>query len=188
MTVSKLAQNIIGSEIIKLAAEVNDKISKGEKIYNFTIGDFDPREFPIPDLLKQYIIEEYQNDQTNYPAADGVPELRKAISHLLKERGNLIYQPNEILVAGGARPFDLDLRSNRISPKTQRIDVHRVELAARGPCAHFLAQARRQYGLAAQRPEALDDDRQPDRRQQQQRDHRPAAGLHQFEHARPSGP
>ena len=46
--VSKLAQNIIGSEIIKLAAEVNEKIKQGEHIYNFTIGDFNPKIFPIP--------------------------------------------------------------------------------------------------------------------------------------------
>ena len=30
MNVSKLAENIIGSEIIKLAGEVNEKIKKGE--------------------------------------------------------------------------------------------------------------------------------------------------------------
>src|SRR3954462_408350 len=98
--VSKLAENIIGSEIIKLAGEVNEKIKQGEKIYNLTIGDFNPKEFPIPAELKQYIVDEYFNDQTNYPAADGMPELRQAISNLLKQRGNLDYKPDEILVAG----------------------------------------------------------------------------------------
>ena len=56
MKVSHLAENIIGSEIIKLAAEINEKIKQGEAIYNYTIGDFDPHEFPIPNELKQYII------------------------------------------------------------------------------------------------------------------------------------
>lgn len=104
MIVSKLAENIIGSEIIKLAAEVNEKIKQGEKIYNLTIGDFNPKEFPIPSNLKKLIIEAYTNDQTNYPAADGMLELRQAVSKLLKERGNLDYKPDEILIAGGARP------------------------------------------------------------------------------------
>ncbi|MCA0431374.1 MAG: aminotransferase class I/II-fold pyridoxal phosphate-dependent enzyme [Bacteroidetes bacterium] len=104
MIVSKLAENIIGSEIIKLAAEVNEKIKQGEKIYNLTIGDFNPKEFPIPAKLKTLIIEAYNNDQTNYPAADGMLELRQAVSVLLKERGNLDYKPDEILIAGGARP------------------------------------------------------------------------------------
>lgn len=102
--VSKLAENIIGSEIIKLAGEVNEKIKQGEKIYNMTIGDFNPKEFPIPTELKQYIVDAYFDDQTNYPAADGMLELRNAVSNLLKERGNLDYKNDEILVAGGARP------------------------------------------------------------------------------------
>lgn len=104
MKVSKIAENIIGSEIIKLAGEVNEKIKQGEKIYNFTIGDFNPKEFPIPKELKQYIVDEYFNDQTNYPAADGMLELRTAVSNLLKQRGGLDYKADEILIAGGARP------------------------------------------------------------------------------------
>src|ERR1700751_4583256 len=75
LKVSKLAENIIGSEIIKLAAEVNEKIKNGEKIYNLTIGDFNPKVFPIPAELKKMIVEAYDEDQTNYPAADGMPEL-----------------------------------------------------------------------------------------------------------------
>lgn len=105
MKVSKLAENIIGSEIIKLAGEVNEKIKQGEKIYNLTIGDFNPNEFPIPTELKQYIIEAYNANQTNYPAADGMLELRTAVSNLLKQRGNLDYKADEILIAGGARPI-----------------------------------------------------------------------------------
>jgi aspartate aminotransferase len=104
MKVSKLAENIIGSEIIKLAGEVNEKIKQGEKIYNLTIGDFNPHEFPIPMELKQFIIDEYIANQTNYPAADGMLELRNAVSNLLKQRGGLDYKNDEILIAGGARP------------------------------------------------------------------------------------
>jgi len=104
LKVSKLAENIIGSEIIKLAAEVNEKIKQGEKIYNLTIGDFNPKVFPIPAELKQEIVDAYFADLTNYPAADGMPELREAVSQLLKERGELDYKADEILIAGGARP------------------------------------------------------------------------------------
>ncbi|HXB39533.1 MAG TPA: aminotransferase class I/II-fold pyridoxal phosphate-dependent enzyme [Bacteroidia bacterium] len=102
--VSKLAQNIIGSEIIKLAAEVNEKIKQGEHIYNFTIGDFNSKIFPIPAELKKLIVEAYNDDLTNYPAADGMLELRQAVSRLLKEKGNLDYATDEILIAAGARP------------------------------------------------------------------------------------
>ncbi|MBA3662937.1 MAG: aminotransferase class I/II-fold pyridoxal phosphate-dependent enzyme [Bacteroidetes bacterium] len=104
MKVSRLAEHIIGSEIIKLAAEVNEKVKAGENIYNLTIGDFNPKEFPIPSELKQLIVDAYFADQTNYPAADGMLELRQAVSGLLKQRGGLDYKTDEILIAGGARP------------------------------------------------------------------------------------
>ena len=43
--VSEMAENLVGSEIIKLAGEVKAKIKNGEKIYNLTIGDFNPNIF-----------------------------------------------------------------------------------------------------------------------------------------------
>ena len=72
MRVSNMAENLIGSEIIKLAGEIRDRMNKGEHIYNFTIGDFNPKIFPIPAELKTEIIKAYEEDETNYPAADGV--------------------------------------------------------------------------------------------------------------------
>ncbi len=105
LTVSLMAENLIGSEIIKLAAEVNEKIKNGERIFNYTIGDFDPNIFPIPQELTDAIVEAYKNHETNYPAANGMIELRKAVSSLLNERLHLDYSPDEILIAGGARPL-----------------------------------------------------------------------------------
>jgi aspartate aminotransferase len=116
LKVSKLSENIIGSEIIKLAAEVNEKIKQGEKIYNLTIGDFNPKVFPIPAELKQAIVDEYFNDQTNYPAADGMLELREAVAKLLKERGGLNYSPGEILIACGARPVIYSIFRTLVDP------------------------------------------------------------------------
>lgn len=116
MKVSKIAENIIGSEIIKLAGEVNEKIKQGEKIYNLTIGDFNPHEFPIPAELKQFIVDEYNANQTNYPAADGMLELRTAVSILLKQRGGLDYKPDEILIAGGARPIIYSIFKALVDP------------------------------------------------------------------------
>ncbi|MFQ5335408.1 MAG: hypothetical protein ACE5DN_04975, partial [Flavobacteriales bacterium] len=65
LKVSELAENLIGSEIIKLAGEVKQKIELGEKIFNYTIGDFDPSLFPIPAELKEAIIEAYKQGETN---------------------------------------------------------------------------------------------------------------------------
>ena len=104
ISLSQLAENITGSEIIKLAADVNEKIKQGHKIYNLTIGDFNPNFFPIPSELKKQIIKAYEDNHTNYPPSDGMPDLKKAVSNLLKERGDLNYKTDEILITGGARP------------------------------------------------------------------------------------
>ena len=39
MKVSTLAENIVGSEIIKIGAEIQEKIKSGDRIHNLTIGD-----------------------------------------------------------------------------------------------------------------------------------------------------
>ncbi len=102
---SHLAEALIGSEIVRLGNEINDRIRKGEKIYNYTIGDFDPSIFPIPKELEQLIIESYQKHYTNYPPADGVLELREAVAAFLQKNENLQYSTNEILIASGGRPL-----------------------------------------------------------------------------------
>jgi hypothetical protein len=66
------------------------------------------------------------------------------------------------------------------------VDVGGVEAATAGPDADFGAEGGRDDDLAPQAPEAFDDDGQRDHRQQQQRDHRPAARFHQFQHAQSS--
>jgi aspartate aminotransferase len=104
LRIAQMAESLIGSEIIKLAAEINEKIRNGEQVFNLTIGDFNPKVFPIPSGLKQAIIEAYQNDETNYPAADGMADLRKAVANLIAQRQGLQYAENEFLIAGGARP------------------------------------------------------------------------------------
>ena len=105
LRVSHMAENLIGSEIIKLAGEIRERMAQGERIYNFTIGDFDPNIFPIPAELKQLIIEAYQANETNYPAADGIAPLRKEICRITEQWQGLKYAENEVLVAGGARPL-----------------------------------------------------------------------------------
>lgn len=103
--VSVKAATLIGSEIIKLGSEISQKIKEGHQIYNLTIGDFNPEIFPIPEALQQYIIEAYTARQTNYPAAEGMPELKQSIIQFISKYEHLDFADNEVLVAGGGRPI-----------------------------------------------------------------------------------
>lgn len=121
LSVSRMGETLVGSEIIKQAAEVNEKIKQGEKIYNLTIGDFDPNIFPIPHQLEKLIIEAYQNKQTNYPAANGIAELRKAISSFIKKQQGLEYSTEEILITAGARPAIYAIYQTLLDPEDKVI-------------------------------------------------------------------
>ncbi len=103
--VSELAEHLIGSEIIRIAGEINTRIAQGEKIHNLTIGDFSPAVFPLPDRLRELIQQAYGEGLSNYPPANGVLELRQAISAYLQRVQGLAYGADDILVAGGARPL-----------------------------------------------------------------------------------
>ena len=102
---SHLAETLIASEIVKLGAIVKEKIASGDHIYNYTIGDFDSKEFPIPEELKENIINAYTEGFTTYPAADGELDLRKAVLSFVEKNQGLKYGTNEILIACGGRPL-----------------------------------------------------------------------------------
>jgi len=105
MKLSHLSETLIGSEIVKLGGEIREKIRQGERIYNFTVGDFDPSIFPIPKELEDAIVDAYRKHFTNYPAAEGNLDLREAIHSFIKDEEGLDYGTGEILVSSGGRPL-----------------------------------------------------------------------------------
>jgi aspartate aminotransferase len=105
MKLSHLSHTLIGSEIVKLGGEIRERIRKGERIYNFTVGDFDPKIFPIPKELEDGIVEAYRNHFTNYPLGEGNLDLREAVSAFAKQYQGLEYNTDEILIASGGRPL-----------------------------------------------------------------------------------
>jgi aspartate aminotransferase len=102
---SALARGMVGSEILKVAAEIRSLTEKGREICNLTVGDFSPREFPIPKMLAQLIEDALRAGETNYPPSDGVKELRLAVLEFFKERLGLSYPLESTLIACGARPL-----------------------------------------------------------------------------------
>ncbi len=116
MNISKIANTLEGSEIIKIAGEINELKRQGHQIANLTIGDFDSNIFPIPEKLTENIMEAYRSNQTNYPPAEGVASLRESISAFLKTNFGLDYGANQIQVSGGSRPLIYGLYMSLIDP------------------------------------------------------------------------
>jgi len=102
---SHLAENLIGSEIIKIGGQLNARIAAGDKIANLTIGDFDPKVFPLPEAYVNEIITAYREGHTNYPQANGMEVLRKEVARLIERKQGIAYTKDEVLIASGGRPL-----------------------------------------------------------------------------------
>jgi aspartate aminotransferase len=113
---SGLARGLVGSEILKVAAEIRTLADKGKQICNLTVGDFSPKEFPIPKKLAQLIEDALRAGETNYPPADGVKELRQAVIRFFSERLGLTYPLENTLIACGARPLIFAAYASVVDP------------------------------------------------------------------------
>jgi aspartate aminotransferase len=102
---SKLARGLIGSEVLRIAAEIRALIAEGQPVCNLTVGDFDPKEFRPPERLISGIQKALQAGHTNYPPSNGVLELRQAVAAFYQRTFGLEYPVESVLVAGGARPL-----------------------------------------------------------------------------------
>lgn len=101
---STMAGALIGSEILKIAADIRTLVAQGKKVCNLTVGDFNPNQFPIPERLQQAVLKALEHHETNYPPANGMLELRHALQRYYQRELGLRYPLDSFLVAGGARP------------------------------------------------------------------------------------
>jgi aspartate aminotransferase len=92
------------SMILRIVWQVRDLVASGHKVLNLTIGDFDPKQYPIPKEIQEEVTKAYRDGYTNYPPADGALELREAIDELYQRNFGLRYGPDAIVIGSGARP------------------------------------------------------------------------------------
>jgi aspartate aminotransferase len=104
-SLSDLARGVIGSEILRIAAEIRALKAKGAEICNLTVGDFDPTQFPAPAALLDGIRDALAAGHTNYPPSDGVIALREAVARYYGKHLGLEYPVESVLITGGARPL-----------------------------------------------------------------------------------
>lgn len=103
-TVGTMARGLVGSEILRISAEIRELVARGKQVCNLTVGDFSPREFPIPAVLGDSIASALKAGETNYPPSDGVLALRQAVLGFYERSLGLRYPLESVLIAGGARP------------------------------------------------------------------------------------
>jgi hypothetical protein len=92
------------SGILRITRQVRGMIARGETVVNLTVGDFDPRYFPIPRRLSEAIQAAVARGETNYPNPEGLPALRQAISDYVARTAGVRYPLDAIVVCSGGRP------------------------------------------------------------------------------------
>jgi aspartate aminotransferase len=104
-SLSDLARGVVGSEILRIAAQIRALKAKGAEICNLTVGDFDPAQFPVPPSLLEGVRAALAAGHTNYPPSDGVLALREAVARYYARGLGLSYPVESVLITGGARPL-----------------------------------------------------------------------------------
>jgi aspartate aminotransferase len=92
------------SGILRITRQVRAMLARGETVVNLTVGDFDPRYFPIPGKLSEAIQAAVARGETNYPNPEGLPVLRQAISDYVARTAGVRYPLDAIVVCSGGRP------------------------------------------------------------------------------------
>ncbi len=103
-SLSAMARELRGSLILGIAAEVRALAATGRPICNLTVGDFDPRHFPIPVRLKQLVVEALDRGETNYPPSDGLPALREAVVEFVAREHGVTTTVQSVIITAGGRP------------------------------------------------------------------------------------
>ncbi|HYO59823.1 pyridoxal phosphate-dependent aminotransferase [Archangium sp.] len=103
-TVGTMVRGLTGSEILRIAGEIRELVAQGKQVCNLTVGDFSPREFPIPSALGDAIAAALKAGETNYPPSEGMLPLRQAVLRFYERTLGLKYPLESVLITSGARP------------------------------------------------------------------------------------
>src|SRR5678809_936576 len=103
-SLSVMARELRGSMILGIAADVRALVATGRPICNLTVGDFDPRQFPIPERLAKLVMEALDRGETNYPPSDGLQSLRQAVVEFVAREHGVTTAIQSVIITAGGRP------------------------------------------------------------------------------------
>src|SRR5689334_16165925 len=101
---SRLANDIHGSAILQIAADVRALKAQGEQIIDLTVGDFSSKQFRIPKELEDGIVDALRAGESTYPPSNGLEALRNAVRDFYARRLDLRFPIESVLITAGARP------------------------------------------------------------------------------------
>lgn len=98
--ISKIASGVQASTTLAIDAMYKQMKARGEDVVGFGAGEPD---FATPERIKAAGIAAIMSNLTKYTPAAGLPKLREAACYRLKQDCNVVYAPEQIVVASGAK-------------------------------------------------------------------------------------
>ena len=99
-SISSRIKEVQPSLTLAVTNQAKAMAARGEEIYGLAGGE---PEIDTPEHIKAAAIAALQDGRTKYTAADGIPELREALSAKLLTDNNLEYDSKNICVTAGAK-------------------------------------------------------------------------------------
>lgn len=115
-SLSELVSELPPSRILGISNEIRARVASGASVVDLSVGDFDPRYFPIPDTLSRGIQRALADGATNYPPPPGVLALREAVSGYVERACGVRFPVEAILIASGGRPILYGAYRTVVSP------------------------------------------------------------------------
>ena len=97
---SKLASGVHASSTMAIDSLYKSMKAQGIDVVGFGAGEPD---FPTPDNIKEAATQALRENKTKYTAASGIMELKQAVCYRMREDCGLSYQPENVLIASGAK-------------------------------------------------------------------------------------
>ncbi len=97
---SDTANKIGASPTLKISSKARAMKAAGLDVIDLSVGEPD---FATPDNVKAAGIKAIEQNFTKYTENEGIPALKEAVAHRLKEDHGLTYAPPEIIVSSGGK-------------------------------------------------------------------------------------
>ncbi|HUF20250.1 MAG TPA: pyridoxal phosphate-dependent aminotransferase [Burkholderiales bacterium] len=101
-SISRRSDELGTENAFVVLAEVNDLLRKGKDIISFCIGQPD---FHTPKNIQEAAIRAIRDGKHGYTPSAGIVELREAAAIYLSRSRGIAVEPDDIVVAAGAKPF-----------------------------------------------------------------------------------
>src|SRR5256885_1965210 len=98
--ISKMAAAVQPSATLAAGARAKQMKAEGIRVFDFSLGEPD---FTTPEHICKAAVKAMQDGHTHYTPANGIPELRSAVSRWYQKTYGIRYSADQVIISSGAK-------------------------------------------------------------------------------------